>query len=116
MDRNRRIVMNEHTPLPWRELYLGSEGYAIKGNTGNKLEDIRTIARLIHKTFEQDKANAIFIVKACNAHEDLLKVAKEAEYALLCVPYAGINSKEYEKFTMAIEKLQSVIAKVEGKE
>ena len=52
-----------HTALPW---HVGMKpGPMIYGPNGDQVADLTA-------DFEDDRANAAFIVRACNAHDDLL--------------------------------------------
>lgn len=86
--------MTERTPGPWEVECVLPELYTIHPETKSPDEMI---------------ANARLIAAA----PDLLEAARVAEHALLRVPHAGLNSKEYAKFTIAAEKLQAAIAKAE---
>lgn len=63
------LKAKRHTPGPWYHSKLGNNAdqWAIIDNTG------RTIGLSYH-----GEANAEFIVRACNAHDDLLAVARDA--------------------------------------
>ena len=61
----------KHTATPW-EVY-GNAWYGIKS------DNIRIAAIF---GLEEEQANAAFIVKACNAHDELLAALKDAAYWL----------------------------------
>lgn len=99
--------MMKHTPTPW------SYGTKISGSENHKGFYIRSkggtyILHEIHPLDEDGKegqANAAFIVRAVNAHEELLSAAKN----LLAHPYdrEGVNFD-------AKNRLEVAIAKAEG--
>lgn len=60
-------------------------------DTGDKREDLKYIAHVNGRDFQTDAANAEFIIRAVNAHDDLLAALKSA-YELLEHAYA-YNSK-----------------------
>jgi hypothetical protein len=68
-----------HTPTPWRSL--------IKGGRFIITDDGIPIAECMHELKQPDGANAAFIVKACNCHDELLEACKVAlndhKYGLL---------------------------------
>jgi len=66
------ILRADHSPLPWR-----SRDAAI-------FDGFDRIATLFgdHCSFETDHANAAFIVRACNAHYQMLEALKCAEAIL----------------------------------
>jgi len=66
--------MSAHTPGPWRIKY-GSPTVVVPGNDTHHRRAAIAQCALSHGIGEagiQDAANAEFIVRACNAHDDLL--------------------------------------------
>ena len=98
--------MSNHTPGPWfahqRDWVLGHFSITNKESTGNPKWDIA-------RTWEP--ANAEFIVKACNAHDDLLEACKEA----LAERYLCLSPLAYDA-SHVVAILAKAIAKAEGKE
>ena len=107
----------KHTPTPW-EIKITQEGFEIVGSA-NKANYKSVIAwiKLGGATWKdtwnkEQEANAEFIVRACNSHEELLEACKEA--LPLCNeiirddPYANMAKK-------IATKLENVIAKAKGK-
>ena len=83
----------ESAPIPWNVLDLQSTIF-IKDKKGNLLADVA------------NKANAEFIIRACNCHYDLLTALKFAK----SVVQSG------ELWTETCEKMiDGIIAKAEGK-
>ena len=60
----------KHTPTPWILVY----GDVIRNMDGERVADCDTTAldTRPRPPIEKDKANAAFIVRACNAHGDLV--------------------------------------------
>jgi hypothetical protein len=63
-----------HTPIPWKQDPTGDVGFWVIG-TSKVL-----VAETLNETCSQDEsaANAEFIVRACNAHADLLEACQDA--------------------------------------
>lgn len=63
-----RALAEAATPGPWQANVLGSEGYAVVGDTGRRFAGDRVrlghIARCGHESWEIDKANAAYIAAA----------------------------------------------------
>ncbi len=107
-------MKTEHTELPWyldKNSLLSAAAPVIVSDTcwkGRK----REIARVLYHDGSEDPeviANAEFIVKACNSHEDLLEalhVALEFAVAVSCTDYPASDE---------IEIFKKVIAEVERK-
>ena len=84
--------MNKHTPTPWRsDTHEDTNGIVIRATTeenGDTYEDIvaavegpdilLSLDNAPEAREEEAKANAAFIVKACNNYETLLAAAKKA--------------------------------------
>lgn len=67
-----------HTPGPWRTDWLGDDRGWILDEQSNYLAEIVTeddCGFVVPK--DEQRANAEFIVTACNAHADLLKLAQD---------------------------------------
>ncbi len=65
----------KHTPLPWITAGRNGAGDHIHGNDG-EVAWCRTYVGIPSETI---KANAEFIVRACNSHYELLDAARRAE-------------------------------------
>ena len=100
--RKRRGDTMTHTPGPWvaksghNQTILGPNGEALAFTSFGKNID--------------DKANAAFIVRACNAHEDLLAAARNLLNASRLVGVLGVT-----EVSIAEEGLEKIIAKAEGR-
>ena len=68
--------MNKHTSVPWEAYCMGSEGYWIKPGLGDLRHKGKRIAYFGQLGWEEDKANAEFVVRACNCHYELLGALK----------------------------------------
>lgn len=90
--------MSKHTPTPW-----GRAGIELIGNEG------REMIGTLHDTQAgiSVKENASFIVRAVNAHDELLHALRLAK--------ALLEGQTEETEENVIELLSEVLAKVEGK-
>lgn len=102
----------QHTPGPWRCREMGSEGSLIFPDTHDKHELVKYIARVNGRDTLTDFANAVFIVQACNAHDDLLAACE------LMVSYAAAYKGAYPDNVSLrdLDKARAAIAKAEGSE
>lgn len=87
-----------HTPTPWE--VIEEEGYVAAYIDGPEPKDVGMISCELN---QNGLANASFIVRAVNAHEDLVKALKKA-HASFCV-----NNGTYPC------EVEALIAKAEGK-
>jgi len=87
----------KHAPTPWM-FDTGDDGAVLYNDDG-------TIANIPIDLLAY-KANAAFIVKACNAHEELLEAAKQADALIL----SRISSPEVGN---VLDALNKAIAKAE---
>jgi len=95
-----------HTPTPWkaeenRVFQIKHPTFRIAICTSNSAD------------YLEEKANAEFIVRACNNHDELLEALKESQIALYDAMHAGHLSRSYGGKVM--DKIEQAIAKVEGK-
>lgn len=110
-------MKTEHTPTPWEMLpaYTNRNAYPIgklRNAGATKYWDIVGEATGIGGTEEEDKANASFIVRACNAHDELLAACKRTK-ALIESEYCGrLANTPFQGF---INEVEAAIAKAEGK-
>jgi hypothetical protein len=107
----------EHTPTPWYREDIVSEG----GPTLRKIEigtvhhTVAVLSFLRDHDAEEVKANAEFIVRAVNAHDELVAALKLAERLL------SANVPEYLRPTWNAnadrhrELIRAALAKAEGK-
>lgn len=86
-----------HTPTPWRVgpsqcdgVYGGEEHWAILGpDTSGVIADVE------HGLSQQARANAEFIVQACNAHEDMRQASQKIYDALRQASQALYDAMQY---------------------
>jgi hypothetical protein len=103
--------MTEHTPTPWKkdEEYNTrppmTSPFRVIAN-GSTSDRVRPICRM-ELQGEEAQANAEFIVKACNCHEELLEVLKEIKTQIIC------GGTEQYQGTGWFERLEQAIAKAE---
>ena len=79
--------MSEHTSVPWTAHQMSVRTWEIRGPDG--LNVCRTYAGTLGTPYAKPDttiaANAEFIVRACNSHDELLEACKEALGALAFV-------------------------------
>lgn len=104
----------QHTPTPWK--VNGKGGYLIY--VGGDLTARRKFVAQAYDPEAQDKltnvakANAEFIVRACNAHDDLLAACK---VALFWCPECGrFGKREIGVPCERCTPLRAAVAKAEG--
>ena len=81
--------MNKHTSGPWAVRSLGGHQLRWIGQVGDYLPHVECTSH-----GERSEQDAAFIVRACNAHEELVKALKKAKAALYNVPEVG---KKYDQ-------------------
>ena len=94
----------KHTPGPWF-----ADGITIESNSGNI--GLMNLAR----PENESKANAAFIVKACNMHEELVEACKEAAGALGSFMLLPGYKAKLTGMTNILYFIEAAIAKAEGK-
>ena len=77
--------MTEHTPTPW-VISRGKNTVMINGERG-------FVCFLDQPAGPEQEANAAFIVRACNAHSDLMALAEEAERATSFAALGGLRQQ-----------------------
>lgn len=114
--------MNEpkHTPPPWKTLHeAGNNGFAntIAGDftdlpTGERAQyTIGHLGRIGEKVSDVDEANAAFIVRACNAHDELIAALQDFVNG---ASSNDITSDHDETFANLMRNSREVLAKVKG--
>lgn len=102
-------MTTQHTPTPWSGGHYSSVvGCLIVGQGG------RLICDTAIQPKELAEANAVFIVRACNAHEELLSALKVVAKDC-CMALDGTWDKSDEGFRDTLELVEAAIAKAEGK-
>lgn len=110
--------MSEHTPTPWNmvkgppaallrktQSYTSAPGYTIYGKEG--------IHTIITAMYTYSEANAQFIVKACNAHEELTTVVRETLDSLTTLRMELADPQAGEVGDL-IRNLQNALNNLEG--
>ena len=84
--------MSEHTELPWEIIWQTKSSFTI-GLRDRQL----AVAEVIDSHVERHiaEANAEFIVRAVNSHEELLTTCEKAKIAIYDAMHAGNLSREY---------------------
>lgn len=95
-----KAIEGKHTPTPW-SLLPARTLINIKGPSSEQIGQIPT----------SDEANAAFIVKAVNCHEELLEACKEALSALNIIN--KLTEGPMAMPTPQMQRLQEVIATAE---
>lgn len=94
-------VKQAHTPGPW---HLNERHAEIHGPDEDSLADCVGGNSF---SFEQNRINAAFIVRACNAHDDLLAALHDIEaYAR-----TKLTQRDSDKFKVIRDKARAAIAK-----
>lgn len=110
----------QHTPTPWMISPCGAMApddvmiVADFGRNENGIQQISTVAKAlsIRQTKEVTAANAAFIVRACNAHEELVRMLQVVLMGPLSID-GGVNLGEARQRMRA--DILAAIAKAEGK-
>jgi len=92
-----------HTATPWKNHGPNDKGRCLIADTGDS-----GICEVFIGVNERGEANAAFIVRACNAHDDLVKALQRAERVLNHV--GGAPSGE---ILGAWEEARAALAKAE---
>lgn len=105
----------KHTPLPWkisiadRETVTAESGSDATSGRGTVCTSPTCRIKPYYDS-ETRRANAEFIIRACNSHYELVKACEAAKHAMNAMP------REYRHFIHhAIEQVGKALAKAEGK-
>lgn len=103
--------MSKHTPVPWRV----SGGFNMKVRAGESTEIADCAGDDAPKTASECAANAAFIVRACNAHDDMLAACRSAVVYLheFLKGWAGKERREQADHDL-IDPIRQAIAKATG--
>jgi hypothetical protein len=110
----------QHTPTPW--------GYDLNHTIAAVLPDDEewgvTVCQVAGeygigrgKVSEEDKANAEFIVRACNSHDDMLKALEAIEASGVLFAWAnekGITRDEWKRRCEVVDACTDAISKAVG--
>jgi hypothetical protein len=122
--RRQQESQTRHTPLPW---YLSEKRIAVKGHTPQGYSGVAVATTSPQNTDETRRADAEFIVRACNAH-DVLLAACEAALELRALeresePGMGASIADHREAKEAArradgieEQLRAAIKKAEGEQ
>ena len=108
-----RPMSDKHTPTPWRVLHSGYPHVVVVTEKWDS-EDGVLICYPGRHTSAADpevQANAEFIVRACNSHEELLAAARSASLELTTVGIGHGHTHSQD----VVARLQAAIAKAEGR-
>ena len=106
-----------HTPTPWKtknvSIYKGHIGYKTLITNSEGVFIASTSSDKLEK--EEQESNTQFIVTACNAHEDLVELAKDLrEYFADCADASAegdpLEFKPNKEMTI-LEKIEQTLSK-----
>lgn len=99
----------QHTPLPWKQHTGNGKTYAnVRG------ADDRWVADCGSRSDDIAQANAAFIVRACNCHDDLLAALQNALASLHILPMPQLDSSvatNADIIQVTIKGIRAAIAK-----
>ena len=112
----------KHTPGPWaiNPIPTDDEGWEIESAPGTNpsahdLQGAEWIATVYDGTCDAPGPNAEFIVRACNAHAELLAACEAATKALrLVYKQVGAEPKLVSNTNFALSKCCAAVAKAKG--
>lgn len=101
----------QHTPLPWRAGVFEDPQWAVRSGSSE-------FALVCLTSQGNDEANAKFIARACNCHDDLLEALKEMD-ALVeslwdSVDWGSTFNLDISALNLVPPKAKDAIAKAEG--
>jgi len=109
----------KHTKTPWKASGIVQSAPDTEGDMlihtegGLHVAEVFQVQNLKHKDPEQSRANAAFIVKACNAHDELVSALHHAIGVFACIPEE--TKEEMEKaFGDSIDDLAPLVEPREG--
>ncbi len=82
----RKVMKTQHTPTPWGILQVCDEVY-IQPKGNEVLGGHYHTQDILKMTAKRDYANAAFIVRACNSHDELVAAAQKALDFIQSLPY-----------------------------
>ncbi len=102
---------NEHTPLPWKVYYAKNNGQVILGTGEENGCAVQAHNGSFWRNDEEAKANAEFVVHACNCHYELLEALEMCQQAL--IPHYD-DDRDGSDEANAVVNAMGVIAKAKG--
>jgi len=73
------MTKTKHTPLPWKVYYAKNNGQLILGTGEESGQAIQSHNGAFWRDEAEAKANAEFVVKACNSHYELLEALESVK-------------------------------------
>lgn len=99
----------KHTPTPWRADYSGPASRAVEGPGG----ELIALGAMQSEDGDTDEANVAFIVRACNAHDALVKALANLDAAACNLEPSPARAIE-NTFARAVKAARAAIAKARG--
>lgn len=100
---------SQHTPTPWAAIRSPKQVTIV---AYDKQLGSKVIATLHVADIE---ANAAFIVKAANCHDNLLAALKDAHGYVLAMAFNTGDRKKKENYYGAVRRIEAVLARVDRK-
>lgn len=103
-----------HSPLPWRKAFSENQQWLVVNGLGDDGDVIARIPRF--KDFI-DQADAEFIVRACNAHDELIAALRAIKRRIhfIGMPQEPFRDDDAPDWRKEIALLEAAIAKADGK-
>jgi len=101
-------MSTEHTPLPWHVVTIDGSIGSVEASDGSAVAQAQMRGTLRCPDNDERRANAEFIVRACNSHGDLL----EALEMLMPLEPSRYESDSYDRGMW--ENARAAIAKAKG--
>ncbi len=101
-----------HTPLPWKVTHK-----VFTGRYWIEASDETTVATILDPMNSQEvKANAAFVVRACNSHDELVSLIKDVgNWLEVHLELGHINAGTGNRDGDLVSQIRAAIAKAEGK-
>lgn len=103
--------MTKHTPLPWKVYYAKNNGQIILGTGEENGCAIQNHSGAFWRDDEEAKANAEFVVRACNSHYELLEALEQVIDH--CVRYFNLGDVGGDEAEI-LDNAKAAIAKARG--
>jgi hypothetical protein len=104
----------KHTPLPWKVYYAKNNGQLVLGTGEENGQAIQNHNGSFWRDEKEAKANAEFVVKACNSHYELLEALESCErWFKLHSENVELTNGKYTQHPM-LTMIQDTIAKAKG--
>lgn len=96
--------MAEHTPTPWGADKFGS--VRAEAGQGDVIAMVCTPCGVDEERWERGQVNAAFIVRACNAHDELVATLEDVQRLLAAQPHGQV--------TRVYARVKAALAKAKG--